>query len=200
MPGKVPAPFLSRPKGLDEGTGLPAIHTGIGSHPCPGQSMTSGIWGEALSPGPCSGRASAPHNSALRCDLHGLCLLHLVKIHSFYTLSSQDWLRTYLVTVLRALGRGPTWDLYSSLDQDAALRVGLAHTQENCCAQVMDRPVWGPCADRLTQRPLDTGPGLHLAFSLSRFPKLYKDGHLLKKKKTSKKEIVFICVCLVRCG
>lgn len=43
MPGKVPAPFLSRPKGLDEGTGLPAIHTGIGSHPCPGQSMTSGI-------------------------------------------------------------------------------------------------------------------------------------------------------------
>ena len=33
------------------------------------------------------------------------------------------------------------------------------------------------CADRLTQRPLDTGPGLLLAFSLSRFPKLDKDGH-----------------------
>lgn len=46
LPGKIPAPFLPSPKGLDEGTRLPVIHTGLGSHPCPGQSMTSGIWGD----------------------------------------------------------------------------------------------------------------------------------------------------------
>ena len=37
---------------------------------------------------------------------------------------------TYLLTILKALGIGPTWGLYSSLDQDAALRVGLAHSEE----------------------------------------------------------------------
>lgn len=30
LPGKIPAPLFSRPKGLDEGAGLPVIHAVLG--------------------------------------------------------------------------------------------------------------------------------------------------------------------------
>lgn len=33
LPGKIPAPLLPSPKGLDEGVGLPIVHAGLGGSP-----------------------------------------------------------------------------------------------------------------------------------------------------------------------